>query len=86
MTIQLMRYFSCTFLVGSWRQRTDGVKSYQECAARISSKQDGDSTGLDSVETKSMPIKHMEIGIETVLTEQELEVIEAGHREDDYIA
>ncbi|CAJ1935189.1 unnamed protein product [Cylindrotheca closterium] len=54
----------------------------------ISSKHDDDddSTGLESVETKSMRTQHIEIGIQTVLTEQELELIEGGYREDEYIA
>lgn len=69
------------------REREDRLNLEPSVFGRISFDDDHNSTELDSVQTNPVVRrKQMLLGIQTVLTEQELEHIEGGARDDDYIA
>mmetsp|Transcript_26118 Transcript_26118/g.63695 ORF Transcript_26118/g.63695 Transcript_26118/m.63695 type:complete len:292 (+) Transcript_26118:1565-2440(+) len=77
-------YFSAGELEAIWMRENRLTVELSVCG-RISS-DDDDPTGLDTIQTRSLRSKHTAVGIQTVLTEQELERIEGGVREDYYIA
>lgn len=69
------------------RERENRLNLEPSVFGRVSCDDDHNSTELDSVQTNPvLRRKHLLLGIQTVLTEQELEHIEGGARDDDYIA